>query len=425
MNDDATSAPAAAGVARQFSRRQVLGAAGALGLTAVGAAGCDSTAAPSTAPSTAPSPGSSRSAGRVTAPPAQDILAANYNKDFDLIDFSQLQAASASWLRGFYVMADADKGGVADQPGIKKLLAAADRGYGTVLTLKFLYHKNSTTLNQPLPAPGSAAMRTALTELQKVLEVALGKVDIIVIGNEPFYETTEADRQSSRINTFYEALAQHAIAQRASSRTQLYMGALTAIDDAGNQTPQTDRWVRFAAQTPQLAGVDIHPHVTSMANAKKYVDYTLARLRPDQHFLATEFSLVKLFKQHLTDPIDPGFASRHRIPRGTPVWQVLKDATQQRFSQDEWNDFLATASWLQAGRDFLTQQIAAFRATGRLAVAGYGITQDKGGASDFNPHKTPWVLNSLFCPLTVQNGKGGLPGENPIWLPEFRDAQHR
>jgi hypothetical protein len=218
MNDDATSTPAPAGLARQFSRRQfsrrqfsrrqVMGAAGALGLAAVGMAGCDSKAAPSTTPGTAsstthgatssttPSPGSSRSPGRVTAPPAQGVLAANYNQDFGLIDFSQLEAASASWLRGFYIMTDADKGHVADQSGIRKLLAAADRGYGTVLTLKFQYHKNSTTLNQPLPAPGSAAMRTALTELQKVLEVALGKVDIIVIGNEPFYETTKADRNS-------------------------------------------------------------------------------------------------------------------------------------------------------------------------------------------------------------------------------------
>jgi len=177
--------------------------------------------------------------------------------------------------------------------------------------------------------------------------------------------------------------------------------------------------VRFAARTAGLAGVDTHPHVASTADAKRYTDYVLARLRPDQHFLATEFSLVKLWKQHLKDPVDPGFAARHGFARGTPVWQVLEAATRQRFAQDEWNDFLATASWLQAHRDYLTEQIAAFRATGQLMVAGYGINQDRGGAADFGPDKTPWVLNSLFCPRT-----GGLPGENPVWLPRFRAAQH-
>jgi len=45
--------------------------------------------------------------------------------------------------------------------------------------------------------------------------------------------------------------------------------------------------------------------------------------------------------------------------------------------------------------------------------------------TDFSPHKTPWVLNSLFCPRTVESGKDGLPGENPLWLPQFRAAQHR
>jgi len=182
--------------------------------------------------------------------------------------------------------------------------------------------------------------------------------------------------------------------------------------------------VRFAARTAGLAGVDTHPHVASTVDAKRYTDYVLARLRPDQHFLATEFSLVKLWKRHLKDPVDPGFAARRGFARGTPVWQVLEAATRQRFAQDEWNDFLATASWLQAHRDYLTEQIAAFRATGRLAVAGYGITQDRGGAADFGPDKTPWVLNSLFCPRTVRDGAGGLPGENPVWLPRFRAAQH-
>ncbi|WNM33736.1 hypothetical protein RKE30_26830 [Streptomyces sp. Li-HN-5-11] len=411
MNED-FSAPAAAGAARQLSRRRFLGAAGALGLAVMGAA------APGAKAGSVPGSASGGSAVHVTTPPAHGVLAANYNQDLDLIDFAQLQAASASWLRGFSVMKDAAKSSAAAQSGVKKLLDAAGRGYGTVLTLKFQYQ------DQPLPAPGSKAMGTPLAQLQKVLAVVLDKVDIVVIGNEPFYETTKADRLSPRINAFYEALARHAIEQRGQGRTQLYMGALTGIDEARNQTPQTDRWVRFAARTAQLAGVDIHPHVASMANARKYVDYVLSRLRPDQRFLATEFSLVKLWKQHMKDPVDPGFATRCGMPSGTQVWQVLKDATRHRFGQEEWNDFLATASWLQAHRDFLTQQMAAFRATGRLAVAGYGISQDKGGASDFTADKTPWVLNSLFCPRTVRDGENGLPGENPVWLPEFRAAQH-
>lgn len=120
----------------------------------------------------------------------------------------------------------------------------------------------------------------------------------------------------------------------------------------------------------------------------------------------------------------PGFAARYGLAAGTQVWQVLRDATQQPFSRRKWNDFLASASCVQAHRGCLTEQIAAFRATDRLAVAGYGITQDQGGASDFTADKTPWVLNSLFCPRTVRGGTGGPPGGNPIWLPEFRAAQH-
>lgn len=58
-----------------------------------------------------------------------------------------------------------------------------------------------------------------------------------------------------------------------------------------------------------------------------------------------------------------------------------------------------------------------------MVVAGYGVTQDKVGVSDFAPGKAPWVLKGVFCPCTVLPGTDGLPGVNSPWLPEFRAAQ--
>jgi hypothetical protein len=257
----------------------------------------------------------------------------------------------------------------------------------------------------------------------------MGKVDILTVGNEPFFETSKTDRDTPRINAFYEALALHTAQYRqahfgANCKTKIYMGALTALDRPGAQTAQTRRWMTFTAHTPSIAGVDIHPHVSSPAAAQKYLDYVLPFLRSDQKFLATEFSLVQLWKQHMNDPVNPAFARSHGIAKGTPVWQVIRDATQHPFGEQEWNDFLLSNPWYAANKNFLTDQMGRFRSTGKLAVAGYGITQ-AAPIPNFGRQSTPWVLNSLFCPYVCKPEPSGLPGRNRTWCREFRALQSR
>lgn len=402
---------------RKPSRRQLLALAGPCSLAALGIAGCSSDGGGTHRRATAsPSP--------ATKPPATDALAANVNQNLDRISFKQLAAVSATWIRGFYVMTNADHGNVATQPGLSKLLTAAKHGYGTVLNLKFQYR------GSPMPAPGTPAMRTAFARLDKVLAATMNRIDIVVIGNEPFLEAGKADRQSPRINAFYEAVAARAAQYRqrrfgSNCRTKIYMGALTHLDDPSAQTDQTRRWMEFTAKTRSIAGVDIHPHVSAPSGAQKYLDYVLPYLRSDQRFLATEFSLVQLWKMHLHDPIDTHFAAAHGFRAGMPVWQVVRHAGRRPFDERTWNEFLLSNSWYADNRDYLIEQVARFRRTGKLAVAGYGITQDKSAVRKFGPNSHPWLFNSLFCPFTCRPQPSGLPAQNTTWCPEFRAAQHR
>lgn len=401
------------------SRRRLLALSGGTALAALGTAACGPKGSNT---SSAPPAGDPSPAGRVSAPPAGGVLAGNVNQALEKIDYAELKSVSGTWIRGFYPMADADAGNPAAQAGLAKLLQAAAHGYGTVLTMKFQYR------DRAIPTPGSPAMETALARLDKVLAAVMGKVDILAVGNEPFFETSRADRATPRINEFYEALARHTVRYRqahggADCRTRIYMGALTALDRPGTRTAQTRRWMTFAAGNRSIAGVDIHPHVSSAAGAQAYVDYVLPFLRSDQKFLATEFSLVLLWKHHMHDPVDPAFARRHAIAQGTPVWQVVKDAAHSPFGEHEWNDFLLSNPWFAANRGFLREQMGRFRRTGKLAVAGYGIIQAT-PIPDFGPTSTPWVLNSVFCPYVCKPGPSGLPGRNRVWWQEFRALQH-
>ncbi|MBB5159219.1 hypothetical protein [Saccharopolyspora phatthalungensis] len=361
--------------------------------------------------------------GSVPASRPDGVLGANFNGDPRTVTFPELRAIDTSWLRGFYPMHEADKGDPAQQPEIRMLLDAADRGYGTTLSLKFQNRE------RPIPRPGSPEMTAELARVDKVLSGVLNEVDILTIGNEPFLETQKNERDK-RLNEYYEAITQHVIDQRTqrfgqNSRTRLFMGALNHLDSPDGQTASTARWVDYARRTPAIEGVDIHPHVDSPAGVDKYVDYVLPKLRKDQSFLVTEFSLVRFWKSKLTEPVSDEFARRYGFRQGTPVWEVVRAAIDHPVPQQQWNDFLSSSPWYEQHKHFLRDQVQRFRNTGKLALATYGIGQDAAMVRDFGPDKTPWLFNSLFASKTVQPGPDGLPGRGYAWIEDFRALQRQ
>jgi hypothetical protein len=401
-----------------IDRRRLLSWAGALALASVNVSACSSaqTQAPATEAPRAQR-GTQPLRAVVQAPPPDGVLGANFNSEPSSISEAELRELSATWLRGFVPMPSVDPSRPDNHPVVARLRDASRHGYGTVLSLKFPYD------TRQLPAPGDPAMEAELRRLDALLPIVLDSVSILVIGNEPFIETRKVD-QGTRLNEFYEALARRVIQCRhqRNARTQLYMGAMNKLDQPDFRTPATDRWLSFAHNTPEIQGVDIHPHLADPGTDRAYLDYVLPRLRADQKFLATEFSLVRFWKKHLRDQVSADFARQYGLPPGTLVWQAVQRAIAEPFPQPEWTQFLDHSPWFDNNRDYLHTQVERFRKTGRLAAATYGIAQGPSMVKDFGPDSTPWLLNSLFCPFTVRH-RGELPGGNQEWIRQFRALQ--
>ena len=362
-----------------------------------------------------------RSSDGPTALPALGVLGANFNENLDQLDERELALARASWVRGFYALPEADSVSPASSPTLVALRRAHQRGYRTVLSLKF------PKAGVSFPTPGSAAMAAELARLDRVLPSVLGTADVVTIGNEPFIESLPSERDE-RLNAFYETVARHVIDARArlcpgACPTHLYMGALNRLDLPQNRTPAVERYLEFVRDTPELEGVDLHPHVPDEADIQPFLDYTLPRLRPDQTFLVTEFSLVWYWQKHLTDPAPASFAAAYGYPVGTQVWQVIGDAIDHPFPAREWDDLLSQSPWFESHRHFLSEEMARFRATGRLAVATYGFTQIPSMTSGWSASKAPWLLNTVFAPLTVQPRGEGMSAPGYAWLDDFRRLQ--
>lgn len=351
---------------------------------------------------------------------AQGALGANYNEHFEDVDSRDLDKAGARWVRLFVTMPELDRIPAAEHGAVRTILKASGR-YKTILSLKFPRNQRD------FPKPGSPEMAHEIAWLDQVLPLVMGKIDILVIGNEPYIESRREDRDLD-LNAYYEALANRAIAYRkqhcaAGCRTHLYMGALNRLDLEINRTPSTERWMAFVKATPEIEGVDIHPHLPAIEGSRVFVDYVVARMRPDQKFLATEFSIVRWWEQHMKAAIPAAFADAYHLPRDTRNWQVIKTALDTPFPKPEWDAFLAESPWFEDHKHYLRDQMAIFRASGRLAVATYGFKQGSSMSRNFGPDTTPWLLNSVFAGRTVRPNPDGSAAANYAWLEDFKALQ--
>lgn len=351
---------------------------------------------------------------------AQAALGANYNESLTQIDERDLARVNAGWVRGFLDMHQLGDRDPAQDANVRALLAAKQHGHSVILSLKWNYHRLD------FPDPGSVAMAAELARLQRLLPVVLGKADILVIGNEPFIES-EPQQRGARLNTFYETLADAIIqdwqAQGGpNTGTRLFMGAFNRLDLPVNQTPAVERMLHFIASRPALSGADLHLHLPSIEANQAMLGYALPKLRPNQQFISTEFSLVQYWKRHLNDVVPVPFDQRYDFPKGTRAYQVIAAALTKPVPFEEWRDFLEGEPWYVSRRNYLANVMALYRSTGRLAVATYGMRQTYAGNRPFDAETDPWVLNSVFANQTVRPNPDGSAHENVPWADAFRAA---
>jgi len=354
---------------------------------------------------------------------AQGAIGANYNEHFEDVDWRDLQKADAQWVRLFLPMPQVDRVGAAQHGAVKTILAAGDRGYKTILTLKYPYNRVE------FPKLGSAEFEKQLARTDEVLPLVMGKVDILVIGNEPFIESRKQDWDEN-FNAFYEQLAKRVIAYRAAHcgtgcKTRLYMGALNHIESPAWRTPATERWLAFVKATPELDGVNIHPHIRAIEESKPFLDYVLPRLRPEQKFIVTEFSLVWWWQANMEKPAPASFVARYGFPAGTQNWQVIQAALRNPFPKTEWDAFLSASPWFENRKHYLRNQMKLFNDTGRLAVATYGFKQGSSMSAEWGPKKAPWLLNSVVAGRSVQPNPDGSAAFNYAWIDDFKALQKK
>ncbi|MDG2535167.1 hypothetical protein P6144_16020 [Sphingomonas sp. HITSZ_GF] len=360
--------------------------------------------------------------GAATALPAhaQGALGASYNDQFGELDYRDLERSGAKWVRMSLPLPQLDKG-VGSNGVLNKVLEVSEKGYSTVLSLKLGY------VGTIPPQLGSDAWLKDIARLDAVLGLVTGKVDVLVIGNDPFLEVPEKNRDDS-FNAYYEAIAKHVIEHRAkncaaSCKTRLYMGALIRLEMPAERGKVVDRWMSFVKATPEIDGVAIQTHVAEVDESKAYLKYILPRMRPDQKFVVTDFSLVKTWEQAMRTEIPKAFADKYGAPRNAQNWQIVKASLETPFSKAQWDEFLSQSPWLESRKHFIASQMQVFRETGRLAVATIAFPQGLAPADKLSPGAAAWQLNSVVMRRSVKRNPDGSAAFNYGWIDDFKAVQ--
>lgn len=354
-------------------------------------------------------------------PAVYGALGANYNEQLTWIDHGELQRVGAQWIRGFIDMHQFDNVHPDQDRNLKVLLQARDAGFKIILSLKWAYAESD------FPTTGSAELADELQRLGRLLPVVMGHVDILVIGNEPFIEV-KPNQAGEPLNVFYEKMADAVIGFRNTHRempspTRLYMGALNRLDLPVKRTPAVERMLRFIASRRELDGVDLHLHLPTLTAHKAMLDYALPRIRSDQAFLATEFSMIWHWKKHTTDTVSGHFCSKYGCPSGTKAHQVISSAMQNPMPYAQWEEFLRHEPWYIQFQHFIRDAMTLYRATGRLDVATYSFCPMRQRKRPLLATDTPWMLSGVYAPSTVQVQPDGSRYENFPWAEEFRRVQ--
>lgn len=358
-------------------------------------------------------------------------IGVNYNGQFDMVNFNDLERTQTTWVRGFidFFQFYPDHHKLINHPRIEKYLALKDNGYKTILNIKWNFH------NKSFPDPGSQEMKDYKKYLKKLLDRVWKHTDIIVAGNEPFIESRKSER-GPKLVAFYKEVAKEiheykkgkgiGVGEGKGIRdVPIYIGAFNNLYWPGWRTDAVRELLAFAEEKPWIAGIDLHIHHGGFKQLRRAINFINNKIRDDQKFLITEYSLVKHFRRKVKERISGVFAEKYGWDPDTKAYQYIDFALKNQVPRKEWVDFLSNSYWFENRKRYLRNSYKLFKSYDKFYIATFAMRQSFPFNRDFNRNTWPWILNGLFANRTVEaDPETGQNQFNYGWIEDFLKIQN-
>lgn len=367
-------------------------------------------------------------------------LGANYNESADEISAAFLKTNKMPWFRTFIHLPqflrfssdgkvlDVNTDKINSWPGIDSIIAASNvRVNGEELKLILSFKFNFKFREMGTPALGSEEYKIVRNAVRIFLDTkGLGeKVDILVLGNEPMWETPDGEE-----NLLYDFT--NAIIERAEFwkndrgwKYDIYVGALNRVNELRNN-PVRQKIMQIAKENPLVKGLDIHSHAIDMAEGIDDVRH----IRQDENFskeiILTEFSLHRLWVEKKDEKLgnwgaNNGYSAEMKMYEWINI-VLQRAANGNPVSDQHYMSYFNSRSWYPKG--WFGDFFEAFNQY-RVHVATYGITRTiQKPVFQLNENKPLWVLNAAYNQALFGDDEATVYRMNPMLKNDFLIARN-
>ena len=367
---------------------------------------------------------------------SQDI-GANYNEGLSEIDPQLIDDSNVKWVRGFVNMSnflrienqaitDVRRVAIDNFDGIDNLKAASQvpvEGGGTVkviFSLKFQF--KAQDVGPPVDATERELLREAVFRLLDK-ENIWEHIDILVVGNEPMWETpdnqTDIDLLVTWTNYIIDELFEYR-SNNANVNFKIYAGALNRYSSLTSNSIR-NAILNIAKNNSKVEGLDIHSHVMNFQELQNDVSYIRDVENFTKEIIFTEFSLHRLLQSKLNDNLGSwgianGYSSTMKLYEWINTYlEAAENATPK--SKAEFLDYFNSQSWYP--QNWFEAYFQGF-CNSNVTAATYGFTRFQDPPNfRLEPDSPAWVLNAIYNDALFGKPSDGYDNTNPINFSNF------
>jgi len=334
-------------------------------------------------------------------------------------NLSLIDRSDADWIHAFLdvrkkLEGDADPRSDPDVAALRR--AGRETDVNLIVSLKWNFTGNLGNFDpSSLPDPGSARERRLVEYGTKLLSAIDRPVDVVVLGNEPIWETHRKNLVGVEppLVRFTESVKAHVVEHLTVGDPEILVGAFNRLyDGVWKEYEQVYTQLFELARTDDdIDGVDLHVHYRSLREAEKMLDVARRQV-PDGTVTVTEISPMFRYGSNVDEPLGSfeggdRIAERQGVPADTTVTAFLEAAKDDRLSPGEMGRFMQAMPWYNV--DFVADVHDLLRRFDVEAGTSGFLVEDDVDNTDWTEGWTPFPINCLFQPALIDSEDGAHP----------------
>ena len=362
-------------------------------------------------------------------------IGANYNEDIDTVDNEIIKKSQVKWVRGFVNInrfflnvKNEEIVGVRTQDiknwkpistflNVKKVKVKGEK-VKLILSLK-LDFKNRKMGVPDLDTTEAEYLFKAITLFLENKQVG-DHLDILVLGNEPMWETPieDAEKYGLFLNELIDRVSK--LKKTNAWGFNIYIGALNKSSTTKNH-PILKEVLKIAKSNTQVNGLDLHMHTASVGEIQKDLEFIRETNKINIPLISTEYSMVRAFDEHSKDELG-SIAKKYGYNEKLKLYELINIYTKKSsegnpVNVEEFNEIINSFDWYE--KKWFTAFYEAFKKY-HVSVGAYRLSSFPKTPSHILKEDSPmWLINAIYQGEILGKDGLGFFNTNPLVYPEY------